>query len=279
MANLHINANLPLYIPLHHELVREFETADSNHLLVLQEVQNAIDDVSAQGKAYIDFVLSDDNRAPVQVNQDTLNTLLTALRQHIVSKYELECWKQSAHQARARIRNQQRNEPELTVETMDLYREYGEKRQFADEIIHDYQDDKELKQQERTMDQVVNTYDTYVQLRNLVYILQDPSNPLPTDADNEDDVAVAGGKISLRDPLSLDYYEEPVISRKCMHVFSRATIHQYLAGSSGRLGKNCPVDGCEATISFNDLKPDLIMALRMKVFRKRGREQRNIERI
>lgn len=279
MANLHINATLPPYIPLHHELVREFEAADSHHLLVLQEVQTAIDDVSAQGKAYIDFVLSDDNRAPVQVNHETLSTLLTTLRQHIVSKHELESWKLSAHQARARIRNQQRNEPELTVETMDLYREYGEKRQFADEIIDDYHDDKVLKQHEGTADKVVNTYDTYVQLRNLVYILQDPSNPLPSDADNEDDVAVAGGKISLRDPLSLDYYEEPLMSRKCMHVFSRATIYQYLAGTTGRLGKNCPVDGCEATISFNDLKPDLIMALRMKVFRKRGREQRNIERI
>lgn len=277
--DLHINASLPLYIPLDLELVRDVETADSSYLLALQEVNTAIEDVSAQAKAYIDFVLSDNNTAQVQVNQQTLDTLLETLRQHIVSKHELEWWKLSAHNSRAKIRQNQRTEPELTLETLDSYREYADRPQFGDQIIADYQEERQLRQHEKTTDQLVRSNVIYQQLQNLVFILQDPSNPLPTDADS-DDLEMAGGKISLRDPLSLDYYVEPYISRKCLHVFSKSTIYEYLDGTNARRQENCPVDGCNATLSLNDMQPDLIMQLRMKVYRKKGREQReNIERI
>lgn len=276
---LHINPELPEYIPLHHLLGRDLETADSQHLLVLQEVRAAIDEVSQQGKAYIDFVLSDKNTTAVQVNQDTLDTLLTALRQHIITKHELEWWKKSAHNTRAKLRQRWNNEPEVLVDTLEQLRDFGPRQLFADEIAADYAEERNLRKQESTIDQLVSSNATYLQLRNLVYILQDPSNPLPTDTD-EDDLAVAGGKISLRDPLSLDYYVDPYKSRKCLHVFSKATIDEYLAGVSARQAKNCPVDGCAATITANDLAPDPIMDLRMKVYRQRGREQRlNVERI
>ncbi|GEQ72494.1 hypothetical protein JCM33374_g6181 [Metschnikowia sp. JCM 33374] len=83
---------------------------------------------------------------------------------------------------------------------------------------------------------------TYQYLSNVGFVLENPEDPLPDDT-TDDELAVSGGKISLKDPLSLDFFTEPVMSKTCKHVFEDKYIRQQLQGHAYI---HCPITGCEA---------------------------------
>lgn len=70
-----------------------------------------------------------------------------------------------------------------------------------------------------------------------------------TDAedDDDDDVAIASERISIKCPLTLLPYKDPVTSSKCPHSFEKAAILDMISKSAGRVGHEkavqCPV--CE----------------------------------
>ncbi len=128
------------------------------------------------------------------------------------------------------------------------------------------------------------TNNTYIGFKRIVHDalhpgddappLANPSTWFPTDAallpstntrsraradgdgdDDDDDLAIASERISIKCPLTLLPYKDPVTSSKCPHSFEKAAILDMIARSAGRLGGEkavkCPV--CEMVRSIFSL--------------------------
>lgn len=77
--------------------------------------------------------------------------------------------------------------------------------------------------------------------------------------DSDDDLQMGGVVVSFKCPLTQDYFDKPVRSKTCKHVFSADAIAQHLQNShAGR----CPVSGCAETLRSSELVPDELMAQR-----------------
>jgi hypothetical protein len=74
--------------------------------------------------------------------------------------------------------------------------------------------------------------------------------------DDEDDIMVDKATISIKCPITLQKFKDPVTSSKCPHSFERTAIMDMIRGSSNRLGGDgvrgqgnrcveCPVTGCD----------------------------------
>ncbi|KAL4955306.1 mRNA capping enzyme-domain-containing protein [Aspergillus filifer] len=94
---------------------------------------------------------------------------------------------------------------------------------------------------------------------------------------DDDDVAIERERISLKCPLTLLPFRDPVTSTKCPHSFEREAITSMIessaqtvpaaASSSGRGGRRiravkCPV--CEVVLTNNDLREDPVLLRRVK---------------
>lgn len=99
-----------------------------------------------------------------------------------------------------------------------------------------------------------------------------PREPSPADSD---DIAIDRERISLKCPLTLLPFREPVTSIKCPHSFEREAISNMIARSTSQLvpdasGRGshraraikCPV--CSNLLCANDLRPDPALARRVR---------------
>ncbi|KAL2012203.1 hypothetical protein VTN00DRAFT_4921 [Thermoascus crustaceus] len=100
----------------------------------------------------------------------------------------------------------------------------------------------------------------------------------PAANDDDDDVAIARERISLRCPLTLQPFRDPVTSTKCPHSFEREAIETMIArssqtapapggpGSTGRPHRvravECPV--CSVMLRLGDLRSDPVLLRRVK---------------
>lgn len=104
----------------------------------------------------------------------------------------------------------------------------------------------------------------YVFLRYGAFVVKNPTLPLPDEHEDEE-LAVEGGQISLKDPHSLNFFKDPLQSTKCGHVFEKEHIYK-LIELVGAASVACPVTGCAEQISRRDLRDDLLMKLRVRAF-------------
>ncbi|KAJ5164317.1 uncharacterized protein N7500_006147 [Penicillium coprophilum] len=94
-------------------------------------------------------------------------------------------------------------------------------------------------------------------------------------ADSDDDIAIERERISLKCPLTLTPYQDPVTSTKCPHSFEREAIMDMIKRSSttipppaSRRGQRrvhvvkCPV--CSIPLSAEDLRPDPVLLRRVR---------------
>ncbi|KAL4769520.1 mRNA capping enzyme-domain-containing protein [Aspergillus nidulans var. acristatus] len=113
-----------------------------------------------------------------------------------------------------------------------------------------------------------------------------PRNASP--ASDSDDLAIERERISLRCPLTLLPFRDPVTSTKCPHSFEREAITSMIdqsamtvpaaASRSGRGGRRiravqCPV--CSEVLTNNDLREDPV--LRRRIRRDEARQRRELE--
>lgn len=96
----------------------------------------------------------------------------------------------------------------------------------------------------------------------------------PRAPDDDDEVAIARERTSLKCPLTLVQFVDPVTSTKCPHSFEKEAIQGMLSSSSLTIpapegsghkrvkAVKCPV--CEVQLSAEDLKDDLVLVRRVK---------------
>lgn len=93
--------------------------------------------------------------------------------------------------------------------------------------------------------------------------------------DDDDDIAIARATISIKCPLTLQEFKDPLSSTKCNHSFEAQAIQQLIRQSANRVGNEkavqCPCGGCQQTLRRSDLQRDPV--LKRKIERiKRARE-------
>ncbi|KAG7194576.1 uncharacterized protein KQ657_004247 [Scheffersomyces spartinae] len=128
---------------------------------------------------------------------------------------------------------------------------------------------------EESITKTVNKEPKLQRLRNIRSILENPEDPLPDHDSLDDELAVSGGKVSLKDPLSLQFLENPVRSRKCGHTYENRPILLQLRNGV----THCPISGCHFDLLVSDLVPDSLMKLRVQVFKARQLQKRRLTKL
>jgi mRNA (guanine-N7-)-methyltransferase len=106
------------------------------------------------------------------------------------------------------------------------------------------------------------------------------------DEEEDDDIEIERERISLKCPLTLVVFEDPVKSTKCIHSFERKAIEDMIRASSMTVpagendfqaggGRNararrvravpCPI--CSVPMSLNELEPNLVLVRRVRRMR------------
>lgn len=97
------------------------------------------------------------------------------------------------------------------------------------------------------------------------------------DDDSDDDIAIAGQRISTRCPLTLREFTEPLTSTLCPHSFEKAAILGLIREQRPpAVGRNrtappgwiptvrCPVPGCQMDLSEADLHTDVVLIRKIR---------------
>ena len=93
------------------------------------------------------------------------------------------------------------------------------------------------------------------------------------DNDDDDELQEIHQERSVKCPIMGSFLEEPMVSDKCGHAYSKAAILQYL-GSRGT--KACPVAGCPHHISQSNLQPDLALQQLVRRHKRRQSHQNKV---
>lgn len=258
--------DVPQYLPLHPKLTREFESATIVSEKQLHTIDSLITTLMKNTKNFVNFAIENSSLLEESNDIDSyLKNQVKTLTNLISQKHELSVFKNSVETSKAEIKHRQHNDPEISLELLETYGLSGEL-PLSKRILKDYEVTK--AQHSQSFDSVLKANSNYNYLKNCAFVLQNPEDPVPDDS-NSGDIEISGGKISLKDPISRNYFEDPWISRRCNHVYERKYVYRELANK-----RSCPVDGCNAVLDKNDLVPDDLMKLRVKVFLSAERQKK-----
>lgn len=265
LRNLELDPTLiPQHLPLHVGLSRDLERATMWPECPEELASSTVKDHMAILKQYLDYVIQHPHLLSTEREaiMDTLNGYADTLAHMIAAKHTASLEKASLKDVKSHVRDASAQYPELSLDTYATYPQHQD-------LAFD-----ETWVTERDLSAKVKADPDYVYVHNVARVLIDPEDPLPED-EADDDVAVSGGKISLKDPISQNFFEEPLASRKCKHVYEKRYILRELLHK-----KVCPVDGCDASLEKGDLVPDDLMSLRVKVYKAMSaRRARDVERL
>ncbi|TKA82837.1 hypothetical protein B0A55_01059 [Friedmanniomyces simplex] len=82
--------------------------------------------------------------------------------------------------------------------------------------------------------------------------------------DDDDDIAISRATISIKCPITLQPFKDPLSSRLCSHSFEAAAITELLRNSPTRGSVQCPCTGCRETLTKNDLHRDQVLLRKIK---------------
>ncbi|KAK3075443.1 hypothetical protein LTR53_001228 [Teratosphaeriaceae sp. CCFEE 6253] len=82
------------------------------------------------------------------------------------------------------------------------------------------------------------------------------------DEDSDDDIAISRATISIKCPLTLQEFRDPLSSKKCSHSFEASAILEMLRSGKGSV--QCPCGGCVETLTKQDLHRDPVLIRKIK---------------
>lgn len=225
------------------------------------QLQRDIDDkISKTKQLSDDFINEIADMSPIpllELCREFLESQTESYTKLVETKFRLQTLQTALRHAHSAVVDTRRLEDDLTLENYIQYCELT-KENFADAIIADV----ETKiYSEQGCSTILKADSWYQYIRNCYFVLEHPEDPLPDDQVDEE-LAVEGGKISLKDPFSLNYFVEPLMAISCKHVFEKEHIMGEFRDSPRT---KCPITGCVAELTKKDLRPDLLMQLRVRV--------------
>lgn len=248
------NQKIPTYFPVH--LTLRIST-DFTHTQLLREIDDKITFLKNVTTDFLENVMF--TCKDTEVVKQFLQNQTNAYTKFVQTKFQLHDFQNSLRQAQLSLSSTRRLEDDISLENYDHYCEL-EKENFADAIIQEID-----AKHEESYKNILKADLWYQYVRNAYFVLQHPEDPLPDDQADEE-LAMEGGKISLKDPLSLNYFVDPVMSMSCKHVFEKEHIMRLL---SMETNLKCPITGCVEMITKKELLPDLLMRLRVKAHKEK----------
>ncbi|KAI9504918.1 zinc-finger of the MIZ type in Nse subunit-domain-containing protein [Coemansia spiralis] len=104
----------------------------------------------------------------------------------------------------------------------------------------------------------------YCEFRQQLWDLKHEGEPMPNlfgpaeeGNEDEDDLVIAGARLTYKCPITASWLTDPVTSKVCKHSFSRDAIVDYIRGHHGSCP--CPVGGCSHRIQLRDLHQDKVL--------------------
>lgn len=240
------NLSLPASIPLKRELLREYEdqfrdtTTDSLFRdQILQTKQMA--------EYYIDYILENNH---LNFSEKILQQYLNAFENFMKLEGKLNKLKQVRNLPT--IEGYSSNLTSLTLDNLDNQHTLNQV-YFPEAIKEEY-----AKLGVPTISDSTITKQGYQFLKQVLFLFKNPEDAIP-DETEDDELNVSGGKISLKDPLTLNYFVKPVKSKRCNHVYEELSILLHL-----NTQRVCPISGCSAVLTRNDLILDKLMLIRIR---------------
>lgn len=261
---------LPSYFPVSRSLQRELEDLRDSSTS-LDELKKTQEEILKAAVTYFQLLFPDDANSEWNiegaVNLELIKQLLDSYESLVGAQQQTTHFNQTFNKAKNQIRARLREEPELSVDNIDAYRSVGTNKKSFGEIL-----DEELKRVPPIKKDESNP--DYIFLKNATFVISHPLDPLP-DEEDDDDIQVGGGKIDLKCPISMNYFDAPMISTKCNHTFDQASILG--TWRSAGVMEDCPTPGCRARLRRADFIPDRLMTLRVKSFKAQEKKLENAE--
>lgn len=263
-------SDLPTYFPVHLSLRVNTEFSGSQ---LLNQIDDRLISARKTSEMYLNYLIENTHLLEDPSCEQFLTTQLETCESLSLTKHKLQTLQSALKTAHKEFVDSRKFEEDLSLSNYHVYKDVT-KTNFADKIVQDL--DK-LEDSDQAYKDILKADTSFQYLKNALFVLQNPEDPLP-DEQKDDDVAIAGGKISLKDPLSLNFFVEPVLLAKCNHVYERKYITRQMQDG---VPINCPVTGCSATIKSGDLRDDKLMALRVKAYlaKKSRTEKSSVVRI
>ncbi|KAL6453066.1 MMS21 E3 SUMO-protein ligase MMS21 [Candida maltosa Xu316] len=256
------NLSLPDYVPLRRDAVRDFE--DQFRQTTTDDIYSAqLLQVKSMAEHYITYIMSNSH---LNFSEKTLEEYIKTFEN--LSKVQQESHKLKQIHDLPNIRSfSSRETQELTLDSLDEFHAANQPN-FTDVIRQEYSN---VKTRSTSNDA---SREFYTFLRSVLFVCKNPEDAIP-DEKNDDEINISGGKVSLKDPITLNYFETPVLSKRCKHTYEESSIRTHL-----RTNNTCPISGCSAMLTLGDLKPDKLMRIRIRsAIRVEKRHDKNLETV
>lgn len=243
------NLSLPLYVPLNRNFQRDFEKifrANANDLTT-----PAVNQLRSATKNYINYILENDL---LGFDELTLNSFALAYKKILESRCNLKKFESIG--ADSRIMDYLKTSQPLTLETLDMY--HSMDKPNYEEILSELQSFTSTTEVQNHL----KLDEFYQFLRGIIFVLKHPEQPVPDELADDEDLGISGGTISLKDPLTLNLFVNPVIAT-CGHTFESLSIRQQIQEHSSGV-MECPTSGCDNRLLMSNLKLDTLMKIRIR---------------
>ncbi|KAI8374992.1 zinc-finger of the MIZ type in Nse subunit-domain-containing protein [Choanephora cucurbitarum] len=157
--------------------------------------------------------------------------------------------------------------------TMDQLKTRIDRGEKVKDIAGHYEKEKDVQSNKIAADESKKFYrnNSYLAFRQLLWTIHHPDEEMPSlvETTEEDDIVMGPSKISLKCPLTTTWFEDPMTSIICKHTFSKSAIFSLFRHQNAI---PCPIPGCNRPVQRASLKPDDLMAERVKRAKEREKE-------
>lgn len=196
----------------------------------------------------------DTQRADIYTQDETIVSIRDSMKKYRDCGDQLHSFTQAL--AAMKAVSVSRLDPEVTMLNIDEY-QHSEQKNPYDLLVWN------MDHPDSIQSDVVDSGPSadakaYKQFERQLFVTINPTEPLPN-IDEDEDVAISGGTVSLNCPISGETMKDPVKSSVCGHTYDKESMVHYLRNSN-----ECPV--CGVRVRRTDLVPDLLMQLRLKCY-------------
>ncbi|KAI5961141.1 hypothetical protein CANMA_003915 [Candida margitis] len=243
------NLSLPSYVPLNRSFQRDFEKIFRAN--VNDVTTPAINQHRLTTKNYINYILENDS---LDFDETTLKNFALGYKRILESRCNLKKFESIGSDPR--ITEYLNTTQPLTLETLDSY--HSRDKPSYEEIISQSQSITSTAEVENHF----KTDEFYQLLKSITFVIKHPEEPVPDEAADDEDLGISGGTISLKDPITLNVFVDPVIAT-CGHTFESSSIRQEIQ-QHHQGGIKCPISGCDNHLLVSSLKEDMLMKIRVR---------------
>ncbi|CCH42524.1 E3 SUMO-protein ligase [Wickerhamomyces ciferrii] len=261
---------LPTYFPISEHVLPDFEglRSNSNALNELRETQS---EILKAANTYFESLFPEDSSVQWNVeesgNVEIIKSLLESFEKLSRAQQQTKFYNDVFETTRSAVRNRARNEPELSLRNIDMYKKADpDKKSFSQLLEERLSNPPTFKVNSNNPD--------FIFLKNATFVIDHPLDPLP-DEEEDDDLQIGGGKIDLKCPISMNIFESPMLSKKCSHTIDQKSL--FGIWKSPNSTEDCPILGCSKTLRRADFVPDRLMALRVKSYKAQQERLENAE--